>query len=72
MYLNVLEKPVSRFSSDRMFGIGVHFDIRQSDKVLSTKDWESFKGWCLIFCKANDDHMMLLEKQQYKLSSLGE
>lgn len=55
-----------------MFGIGVHFDIRQSDKVLSTKDWESFKGWCLIFCKANDDHMMLLEKQQYKLSSLGE
>lgn len=32
-----------------MFGIGVCFHIGHSDQILSAKDWESSKYWCLIF-----------------------
>lgn len=51
MYLNTLEWAVSRYSGNPTFGIGVCFHIGQSDKVLSTKDWENSTDWCLIFVR---------------------
>lgn len=64
---------MSVYSNNPMFGIGVCFHIRQSDQVLSTKDslLSPLRGLVLNFHKANEGHTVLLEKQQYKLSSLG-
>lgn len=54
--------------------MGVHFHTGDSQikSFLPTKDWETFEDGCLICVVRNTGHNILLEKQQYKLTSLGE
>lgn len=54
--------------------MGVHFHTggSQIKSFLPTKDWETFEDGCLIYVMTNTGHNILLDKQQYKLTSLGE